>query len=434
MESYDLVVIGAGVTGLAFANAIREACAARGSAVPTVCVLEAADEPGGYCRTVVRDGFVWDYSGHFFHFRRPEIEAWLRARMPAGEVRTVRKSSKIRFGDRWIDFPFQRHIHQLPGEDFRACLVDLFDACEARRSTPSSSYRSFREMVVGRLGRAIAERFLIPYNEKLYACDLDQLDADAMERFFPHVELADVIEAMRSGVEDSSYNATFTYPRGGAVEYIRALLADLPDDMVRCAQAATALDVHQRVVTTNRGDIRYGRLVSSAPLPQLLAMSGLEYDAEAFSCNAVQVFNLGFDRKGPEGIHWLYEPSPSVRFYRVGFYDNIHDSDRMSLYVEIGVPEETVVDEAVELDRVLADLRQIGVVGDHRLVASHAVRLDPGYVHLSERSRAETARVRSVLNDAGVDSIGRYGGWTYCSIEDNIIEARALAATLAPVI
>jgi hypothetical protein len=26
-----------------------------------------------------------------------------------------------------------------------------------------------------------------------------------------------------------------------------------------------------------------------------------------------------------------------------------------------------------------------------------------------------------------VYSIGRYGGWTYCSIEDNIVEARALA-------
>jgi hypothetical protein len=26
-----------------------------------------------------------------------------------------------------------------------------------------------------------------------------------------------------------------------------------------------------------------------------------------------------------------------------------------------------------------------------------------------------------------VYSIGRYGSWTYCSIEDNIVEARALA-------
>jgi hypothetical protein len=27
-----------------------------------------------------------------------------------------------------------------------------------------------------------------------------------------------------------------------------------------------------------------------------------------------------------------------------------------------------------------------------------------------------------------VESIGRYGGWTYCSIEDNILEARRVVA------
>ena len=30
---------------------------------------------------------------------------------------------------------------------------------------------------------------------------------------------------------------------------------------------------------------------------------------------------------------------------------------------------------------------------------------------------------------SGVYSIGRYGSWTYCSIEDNIIEARTLVST-----
>ena len=33
------------------------------------------------------------------------------------------------------------------------------------------------------------------------------------------------------------------------------------------------------------------------------------------------------------------------------------------------------------------------------------------------------------LRAAGVHAIGRYGGWTYCSIEDNIVEARALVKT-----
>ena len=34
---------------------------------------------------------------------------------------------------------------------------------------------------------------------------------------------------------------------------------------------------------------------------------------------------------------------------------------------------------------------------------------------------------RAMLQASGVYSIGRYGGWTYCCIEDNIVEARALA-------
>jgi hypothetical protein len=34
------------------------------------------------------------------------------------------------------------------------------------------------------------------------------------------------------------------------------------------------------------------------------------------------------------------------------------------------------------------------------------------------------------LNADGVHPVGRYGGWTYCSIEDNIVEAKALLAEL----
>ena len=74
---------------------------------------------------------------------------------------------------------------------------------------------SFGAMLYARFGRSIAEKFLIPYNEKLYATDLDTLDVDAMGRFFPHADIADIIANMRPGAKDGGYNATFTYPAGG---------------------------------------------------------------------------------------------------------------------------------------------------------------------------------------------------------------------------
>src|SRR6187399_2703309 len=117
MEAIRHLIVGAGVTGLATAAFLRG---------QDYLVLEADSEPGGYCKTVVKDGFVWDYSGHFFHFKHPEIEKWLRDRMPGQDVRTVERVAKIRFKGRDIDFPFQTHIHQLPIDDFLECLVALF--------------------------------------------------------------------------------------------------------------------------------------------------------------------------------------------------------------------------------------------------------------------------------------------------------------------
>lgn len=416
------VVIGAGMSGLGFANHWR----ARHPGADVV-VLEAAAEPGGYCRTVVQDGFVWDYSGHFFHFKDPAIEAWLRARMPGQDIRTVVKNSAIRYAGRDIDFPFQKHIHQLPHDEFLECLVELYF-----RPAGDGPPASFGDMLVRRLGRGITEKFLRPYNEKLYATDLDTLDVDAMGRFFPHADIADIIANMRpkaAGAGDGGYNATFTYPAGGAIEYVRALLHDLPDGMVSCSEPMRAIDLAAREVVTPRRRIRFERVVSSAPLPVLARACGVAY-ADVFTSNQVLVWNLGFDRKGPRGIHWMYFPDPAVCFYRVGWYDNILDGDRMSLYVEIGAPHGAVFDAEALRARVLADLRREGIVTDHQLVAHHHVVLDPAYVHITRASLAETARLRGALEAHGVYSVGRYGGWTYCSIEDNLIETRALAQRL----
>ena len=67
------------------------------------------------------------------------------------------------------------------------------------------------------------------------------------------------------------------------------------------------------------------------------------------------------------------------------------------------------------------------IIDEHRLVSAHSVVLDPAYVHITQNSNAEVERLKKALATRGVYSVGRYGSWTYCSIEDNIIEARALA-------
>ncbi|MCA9515089.1 MAG: FAD-dependent oxidoreductase [Myxococcales bacterium] len=420
MERVKTLILGGGVSGLSLANWLDG---------DDYLVLEAEQELGGYCRTVVQDGFVWDYSGHFFHFKDPEIERYLVERMGDQRVRTVVKDSRIRHGEALIDFPFQKNIHQLPKEELLDCLYDLYFKEGAGAGPPAN----FEEMLYAKFGRSIAEKFLIPYNEKLYACDLATLDVDAMGRFFPYADLGDIVRNFRAA-DNASYNATFTYPEGGAIQYIRALEAGVDPARVRLGRRVAAVDLAERVATTVDGErFAFEYLVSSAPFVRLLEMTGLPFDRATYTWNKVLVFNLGFDRKGPSGIHWIYFADRALPFYRIGFYDNIFDTDRMSLYVELGYPHDAPLDAAaVEAarERVLAGLRAVSVVDGHELVSHHHVVLDPAYVHITRGSVADVAEKKRVLALRGVHSIGRYGSWTYCSIEDNIIEARALARAL----
>jgi protoporphyrinogen oxidase len=284
-------------------------------------------------------------------------------------------------------------------------------------------------MLYARFGRSIAEKFLIPYNEKLYATDLGTLDKDAMGRFFPHADLTDIIRNMKVA-NNATYNATFTYPAGGAIEYVNALASAVHPDAIHLNEPVVSIDLDRKVATTSKREIGFERFVSSAPFNRLLAMARVPHDDAIFSWNKVLVFNLGFDKKGRKDVHWIYYPDPTTCFYRIGFYDNIFDADRLSLYVEIGYAKGAVVDAAAMREQVLADLKRLGVITDHRLVAEHSVVMDPAYVHITQRSLSEHARIGGELRARGVYSIGRYGGWTYCSIEDNIVEARELVKSL----
>lgn len=418
MNTVDTVILGTGISGLATAAAIGKGA--------DLVILERDEAIGGYCKTVKQDGFVWDYSGHFFHFKRPDIEQWLRARMPGQDIRTVVKKSFISYAGRQIDFPFQKNIHQLPQDEFIDCLHDLYFA--RAPGMPQQPEGNFKEMLYARFGRSIAEKFLIPYNEKLYATDLAALDRDAMGRFFPYADLTDIVRNMKQA-DNASYNASFTYPAGGAIEYVKALASEVEPSAIRLGEAAQGIDLEKKIVRTAKGEYRFNRLVTSAPFPALLELCGLPVD-DTWTWNQVLVFNLGFDAKGPKDVHWVYFPDRSLPFYRIGFYDNIFDGPRMSLYVELGSQRGAKIDVAQARDAVLAGLKREGIITTQKLVSEHSVVMNPAYVHITSRSNAEVARLKAQLEAKGVYSIGRYGSWTYCSIEDNIIEARSLATKL----
>lgn len=219
------LVIGAGISGLTFANYAKE----------DYLVVEKEKEVGGYCRTIKRNGYVWDYAGHFFHFNTDEFKKNFLSKMPKEDIIYNDKCTKILYKNNFIDFPFQTNIHQLEKQEFIDCLYDLFNKEE------KDKYDNFLDMLYGKFGKSIVEKFLKPYNEKLYAVDLTKLDVDAMGRFFPYADKEAIINNMKNS-KVNSYNASFLYPRNGAASFINILYNELDKSKVLLNTSVVSLD------------------------------------------------------------------------------------------------------------------------------------------------------------------------------------------------
>lgn len=405
------LIIGAGVTGLSFAAFSKN---------KDYIIIEKEQNPGGYCNTIYKDGFIWDYSGHFFHFRNENIKNFILSKINKEDILKIKKQTQIKYKNRYIDFPFQKNIHQLEKSEFIDCLYDLY-------FRKNKNYSNFKEMVYFKYGKSISEKFLIPYNEKVYACNLDSLDSEAMGRFFPHANINEIIKNFKNS-SNNSYNSNFIYPKGGSIQYIEALKSSIDSSKISLDEELLSIDLEKKIAKTNKREIKYDNIISSIPFTKLLMKCGIQYNKDIYNWNKVLVFNFGFDGNNNNmQNHWIYYPEKGYCFYRVGFYNNILSQDRMSLYVEIGFKKHDKIDIEKERKQVLNDLRKAEIVTNQNVIAESVIIMDLAYIHVNIDSQKDVSEKLKELRNHAVYSIGRYGGWKYCSIEDNIIEAKEIA-------
>ncbi|MCI7241056.1 MAG: FAD-dependent oxidoreductase [Bacilli bacterium] len=414
------LIIGGGISGLTLANYLKD----------NYLIIEKENEVGGYCRTIKKGNYIWDYAGHFFHFKTDEFKEKFLNVIPKEDIIYQDKCTKILYKNDLIDYPFQTNIHQLEKQEFIDCLYDLFNKEE------KDKYDNFLDMLYGKFGKGIVEKFLKPYNEKLYAIDLTELDVDAMGRFFPYADKEAIIKNMKSN-SNNSYNNSFLYPKNGAGSFIKVLSDNLAKDKILLNTSVKSIDLtNKKVVLSNDKVIEYDYLINTISLPNFIKLTNENLNlADSLSYNKVLVFNLGFNKKSNlVNEHWLYIPSKDCNYYRIGFYDNILNQDKLSMYVEIGYGKNDIIDNKEiekQLCLTLDNLKKQNIIDDtFKLEEYVSIVMDPAYVHINSKTDKEVKEYFKDLENKNVYSIGRYGGWTYCSMEDCMLEAKKLVEKL----
>lgn len=398
MKIIDYIIIGAGITGLTVAEQLCD---------KNYLVIEKESHIGGYCASIKKGEYVWDYAGHFFHFKdQGELELF-KKKFSTSEYIEVKKNTKVVYKDKLITYPFQNNLQELEESEYKECILGI------KNRVKKFEYDSFLDMLYSQYGIGVVEKFLRPYNEKLYACDLNELDVNAMGRFFPSVHTMEGV--------DKTYNNDFFYLYDGTERYVKKIAFDENKIIMNCM--VDSLDIENRVLVTSDGvSYKYNVLISTIPLKTLINMCGITPETK-MTCNKVLVFNIGFDKKTDiQDVHWLYVPDKNINFYRVGFYDNIASSEKGSLYVEVAFAEGQTINPEVEFECVIKGLRKIGIITNQEVIAYDYVIMNPGYVHIKNQQYVD--ELREKLRKYNIFTLGRYGGWTYNSMEDCVIEAK----------
>ena len=426
------VVVGAGLTGLSAAYHLR----ARGVAAP---VLEAADRVGGACRTLERDGFHFDLTGHLLHLARPESLQLLARLGLARTFRRHRRRAAIALAGTVTPYPLQIHTRRLPVAIRRDCLLGFVEAQLA--GPPAADPASFADWVAARFGAGFARHFFFPYNRKLFCAEPDELTTEWVGRYVPRPALADVIDgALGLYRNPVGYNATFLSPRRGGIQALADALAASVDG-VRLGTAVTGVSLARRELALASGErVGWDALVATAPLSHLAAMAAdlpPAARAAAAALRAVAVINLNLGVRGPapRREHWLYVPEERYPFYRVGIPSNHGDvapPGCHTLSVECSVPAGSA--PAADLtERCLDGLAALGLLRRRADVVTAVVaRIDPAYVVFDRARPAAVAALRDAFRAAGVLLAGRWAEWKYSTMEDALWDGAAAARRLAP--
>ena len=330
VESADVLILGAGLTGLAVARHLM----GRGL---RVAVLEKAARVGGLAKTVAWKGFRADIGGHRIYFKRPALFQDVVSLVGReGLIKHARKSSV------YLDGKFLKYPPEFRNSMASASLLArVFWEAARLFGANAPAPRSLKEWVLAHFGLTIHDTYFKQYTRKVWGMETEEMSAIWAEKRIGGLNVFKLIREIAFWTRNKEAASQFYYPRGGIGELCEGLHDSIRGD-VRVIRDAELESFGGSRETPNLahfrspsggGCLRFRYLVSTIPIAALAqAMAPLRPDlrsmAEGIRYRDLAIVYVALSRKPVFEEHWVYFPEAGVPFSRVCEMDNW--SERMT--------------------------------------------------------------------------------------------------------
>lgn len=398
-------------------------------------ILEKEEKIGGACRTFSKDGFHYDIGGHILFSKDKNFLPFIQELLK-NNINHCKRINKVLFKGRYIKYPFENGLGDLEKQDAYECLIGYI-----KNTAPRPS--NFKEWMYHIFGPGITEKYLLPYNEKIWKYPLDQMGTDWVERI-PMPPIEDVTRSAL-GIETEGYvhQLYFDYPAVGGIEAVPRALQKHGASIKTGFQVRTIRKKrHEWFVSNGKEERRYDKLVLTIPLDKAIAcMEDVPREVVSvisnLSYNGVRIVMVGINNVSLMDKTAIYIPDPSILAHRICFMGSFSRSmvpvGKSSLIAEISAPKGHPVagmSDASLVQRVVDDCHTLGIFDRRDVVATDVSNIEYGYVIYDLHYKRNLSIVQDYFSSLGIERLGRFAEFDYINMDEVIRRARQKAQDL----
>lgn len=433
------VILGAGLSGISTAYFLQDR-----KLYESIVLLEKEAVPGGLCRSIQKDGYVYDIGPHILFSKDKEMLELMLQVLDEGKNDLIR-SNQVLYKGRYVQYPFENDLSKLPEDDLRYCI-------HAFEQNPYETYdaTNMLQFFLKTFGEGITNCYLRPYNEKIWKYDPAFMDTSMVERIPKPTKEEIHRSAAGETVPGYLHQLYFSYPKKGGIQSVPdGILKRLDAGICRVYTNSEVVAVRKKKkgfeVVTGSGKIYQGdQLLSTIPVHELVkvyegADETIKERTSRLRYNSLYVcfVRLPYDLCGNHFAFMV--PDKDVIFHRISKMDFLgeeyhHKKEEATYMIEITYRKHDPIDmlSRTELEKqVSCGLCKIGFAKSQMDVKFIDITKYPYAYVIYDLDHAKNMReVRAYFAKEGIILNGRFGNFEYWNMDRILRESFELSKKL----